>query len=268
MNHLHRDLAPISTEAWGQIEDEAKERLTTFLAARRLVDFHGPRGWDFSALNLGRASAVGDGGTGVEVRAREVQPLVEFRLPFTLDRAQLDDASRGAGDIDLGPLDAAAEKIALAENEAVFHGFAPGGIKGITEASSHDPIPLGTGPKDYPAAVAGAVRKLLESGISGPFGLALSSAIWTTVVESAEPGGYPLLDHLRTALLGGPIVWAPGVGGGVVLSQRGGDFRFESGEDLSIGYLDHSSTQVTLYLEESFTFKVEEPDAAVALTVS
>ena len=53
-------------------------------------------------------------------------------------------------------------------------------------------------------------------------------------METAEHGGWPLLDHLRK-ILDGPIVWAPGVDGAVVLSQRGGDFVFDCGEDLSIG---------------------------------
>ena len=56
-----------------------------------------------------------------------------------------------------------------------------------------------------------------------------------------------------------------GIQGGVVLSLRGGDFKIESGQDLSIGYLDHDADVVRLYLEESFNFRVLEPDAAVAL---
>ena len=39
MNHLLRDLAPISEQGWDAIETEAKARLTTHLAARRMVDF-------------------------------------------------------------------------------------------------------------------------------------------------------------------------------------------------------------------------------------
>ena len=55
------------------------------------------------------------------------------------------------------------------------------------------------------------------------------------MLETTEHGGYPLLDHLRK-ILGGPLVWAPGVDGAVVVSLRGGDFLFESGEDVSVGY--------------------------------
>jgi uncharacterized linocin/CFP29 family protein len=60
-------------------------------------------------------------------------------------------------------------------------------------------------------------------------------------------------------------VWAPGVEGAIVLSLRGGDFVFDCGQDLSIGYLDHDADVVRLYLEETFTFRVVEPDASVQL---
>jgi uncharacterized linocin/CFP29 family protein len=85
------------------------------------------------------------------------------------------------------------------------------------------------------------------------------------VVETAEHGGYPLLEHLRK-IIEGPIVWAPGVKGAVVISLRGGDFLFESGQDLSVGYAGHDAEVVRLYLEESFSFHVATPEAAVALT--
>jgi uncharacterized linocin/CFP29 family protein len=74
-----------------------------------------------------------------------------------------------------------------------------------------------------------------------------------------------VVEHVRR-LLDGPIVWAPAVDGAVVLSLRGGDFELTVGQDLSIGYLEHTATSVRLYLQESFTFRVLEPEAAVPLT--
>ena len=38
-----------------------------------------------------------------------------------------------------------------------------------------------------------------------------------------------------------------------------------SGEDFSIGYLDHNSEKVRLYIEESFTFWLLSPQAAIPL---
>jgi uncharacterized linocin/CFP29 family protein len=84
------------------------------------------------------------------------------------------------------------------------------------------------------------------------------------VIETAEHGGYPMLEHLRE-ILDGPIVWAPGVRGAVLVSQRGGDFLFDCGQDLSIGYDSHDEQVVRLYLQVSFSFQVATADAAVPL---
>jgi uncharacterized linocin/CFP29 family protein len=266
MNHLLREQAPISDAGWSLIDDEARERLTSALAARRLVDFAGPRGWEHSAISLGRTRPVADAPVdGVDGAQRQVLPVVELRAPFVLSRAELRDADRGAADADLAPLDEAAQRMARAENRALFHGWAAAGLTGIAQASSHDPIPLGSDCAAYPRHVARAVEALLQAGIDGPYGLALGPAAYTRVLETTEHGGYPLLEHLRK-IIGGPLVWSPGVDGAVVLSRRGGDFLLDVGEDLSVGYAAHDRDTVELYLVESFAFQVATPEAAVALT--
>ena len=265
MSHLLREHAPITERGWDLIDQEARQRLTPALAARKLVDFSGPHGWEHSATNLGRIRPLLDGPVdGVSASQRRVLPVVELRAPFALSRAELREADRGAEDVDLAPLDAAARRIATAENRAVFHGWEAARIAGVAETSSHDAITLGEDCERYPRHVATAVEALLAVGIDGPYGLALGPEAYTRVLQTSEHGGYPLLDHLRK-IIGGPLVWSPGVQGAVVVSLRGGDFLFEAGEDLSVGYEDHDADEVRLYVEESFTFRVATPEAAVAL---
>ena len=265
MNHLLRSHAPISDAAWSLLDEEARERLTPPLAARKLVDFAGPHGWDYSGTNLGRTTAVASAPSeGVSGLKRQVLPLVELRADFELSRAELRDADRGADDVELEALDRAAHQIALAENVAVFHGWQDV-VTGIAEASQHDALPLGEDTDRYPTQVAGAVERLLCDGITGPYGVALGREQYRRVVETAEHGGYLLFDHLRK-IVEGPLVWAPGVRGAVVISLRGGDFLFECGQDLSIGYDSHDAEVVRLYLQESFSFRAATPEAAVALT--
>lgn len=268
-NHLLREHAPISDGNWKLLDDEARERLSAALAARKLVDFAGPHGWSYSATNLGRVTTVAAAPCdGVSAVQRRVLPLVEVRAEFSISRAELRDDDRGAADADLEPLDKAAHRMAVAETKAVFHGWPEASITGISEASPHGGVKLGSKPDAYPRPVASAVELLLESGIIGPYALALGSDCFRRVAETAEHGGYPLRDHLAKILEGGPIVWAPGVSGGVVLSVRGGDFLFESGQDLSLGYLSHDADDVHLYLEQSFSFHVATPEAAVPLPES
>ena len=68
-NHLLRDHAPIPDLAWKSIDEEAKERLTPLLAARRLVDWIGPGGWRHDAMSLGRTDPL-DGPAGRAGRLR------------------------------------------------------------------------------------------------------------------------------------------------------------------------------------------------------
>ncbi|HEY2717960.1 MAG TPA: family 1 encapsulin nanocompartment shell protein [Solirubrobacterales bacterium] len=267
MNHLLRGIAPLSDGNWELLDEEARERLHGPLAARRLVDFSGPRGWEHSATDLGRTERTpAPGGEGVEARRRRVLPLVELRADFAIARDELAADDRGAVDADLEPLDQAAVRIATCENVAVFHGWADAGIVGIAEASPFAAEPLGASGDEYPRSVARAVESVRAAGVGGPYGLALGPDEYTRVIETAEHGGYPLFDHLGKILLGGPIVWAPGVEGAVVVSLRGGDFLFESGQDLAIGYDHHDADSVALYLQESFSFLVATPEAAAPLS--
>ncbi len=265
MNHLLRTLAPISHDGWQLLDKEAKERLTVTLGARKVVDFSGPHGWSYSSTNLGRTEAVADVPVvGISACRREVLRLTEVRAEFIVSRRDLLDYDRGAADPDLRDLDRAVMRMASTENIAVFHGWESAGITGITESSPNAAIERVEDFNDYPRRVALAVTALLRNGISGPYGLALGPNDYTAVIETSEHGGYPLLDHLRQ-ILGGPIVWAAGVRGAVVLSLRGGDFLFESGQDLSLGYDYHDGEAIHLYLEQSFSFRVATPEAAVEM---
>lgn len=265
MNHLLRELAPITDAAWEELEEEARQHLTVHLAARKLVDFSGPHGWERSATNLGRTDPLSPAPVeGVDARRRRVLPLVETRAWFSLSRAELELVDKGAVDVDLDPLDDAARRIALAENTAVFRGWAEAGISGIAAESPHDALPLTEDMNACPDQVAAAVETLMSNGIEGPYGLALAPDVYKRVVETTERGGYLLFDHLRK-ITGGPLVWAPGVDGALVVSLRGGDFLLECGQDLAIGYHAHDVDSVHLYLVESFSFRIATPEAAVAL---
>jgi uncharacterized linocin/CFP29 family protein len=146
----------------------------------------------------------------------------------------------------------------------VFDGYPAAGITGIAEASPHDPIPLSTDYEEYPSSVAKAVSRLRLEGVEGPYGIALGPRCYQGVMETTQRGGYPVLQHVRE-ILGGPIAWAPSVSGAMVLSLRGGDFELVVGQDVSIGYRSHTESTVSLYLEESLTFRAIGPEAAIAL---
>ncbi|MBV9324178.1 MAG: bacteriocin family protein [Chloroflexi bacterium] len=263
MNNLHRELAPVSDEAWSQIEDEATRTLKRHLAARRVVDVHGPSGFGLSAVGRGHVVGLEPPLESVAAAAREVQPLIELRAPFELNRQAIDDVERGAMDADWQPVKDAARQIAFAEDRAVFEGYAAGQIGGIRPGTSNPTTTLPADPVDYPRAIAEAISQLRLVGVNGPYQAVLSADAYTRVSEASDHG-YPLLEHIRR-LVADEIVWAPAIRGVFVLSTRGGDFALHLGQDVSIGYASHTQTSVHLYLQETFTFLLLTPEAAVAL---
>jgi uncharacterized linocin/CFP29 family protein len=58
MNDLLRERAPLSSEAWSSVDEEARRTLKTLLAARRLVDFKGPLGWPAGSIATGRTEKL------------------------------------------------------------------------------------------------------------------------------------------------------------------------------------------------------------------
>ena len=263
MNNLHRELAPISDAAWAQIEQEASRTLKRFLAGRRVVDVHGPNGVAFAAVGTGHLRRLDAPGEGIEAWRRDANALVELRVPFELDRQAIDDVERGANDSDWQPLKDAARRMAFAEDRAIFEGYSPGGIAGVRLGTSNPRMTLPADVRDYPNAIARALNQLRLMGVDGPY-TALLGADAYTGVSGGSYDGYPVLRHLQR-LLDGEIIWTPAILGAVVLTTRGGDFGLHLGQDISIGYLDHTDIAVRLYLQETFTFLMLTAEAAVTL---
>ncbi len=266
MNNLHRDLAPISAAAWADLEEEAKRTFTRHLAGRRVVDVVGPAGSELSAVGTGHLAGIEAPAAGVLARSRQVRPLVELRVPFTVSRQQVDDVERGARDADWQPVKDAARQLAFAEDRAIFEGYAAAGIEGIRAAASNPALALPAEVRDYPTAVSQAVSALRLAGVGGPYCLLLSADAYTAVSETVDHG-YPIMEHLGR-VLDGEIIWAPAIDGAMLLSTRGGDFALHLGQDVSIGYLSHDAGSVQLYFQESLTFLAYTAEAAVPLTAS
>jgi uncharacterized linocin/CFP29 family protein len=266
MNNLHRELAPISDAAWASIEEEARRTFRRHVAGRRVVDVGEPGGTGLSSVGTGHVGQIdppGEGASGIVARLRTSQQLVELRVPFTLDRQDVDDVERGAQDSDWQPAKDAAKQIAFAEDRIIFDGYQAAGITGIRESSSNTALTLPAEVRQYPDAVSQAVSALRLAGVGGPYALLLSATAYTEVSETSDYG-YPILDHL-SRVLDGEIIWAPAIEGAFLLSSRGGDYELRLGQDLSIGYLSHDADTVQLYFQESLTFLVYTDEASVAL---
>ena len=263
MNNLHRELAPVSSGAWTEIEQEARRTFKRHLAGRRVVDLAGPCGTELSAVGTGHLRDLEPPAAGVISRQREVVSLVELRVPFFVSREAIDDVERGSKNSDWQPIKDAARQMAFAEDSAIFEGYAAAGIRGLRSSSSNPALPLPADPRDYPNIVSQALTALRLAGVNGPYSVLLSADAYTAVNETSDHG-YPIGEHLRR-VVDGEIIWAPAIAGAFVVSTRGGDFELHIGQDLSIGYLTHDASTVQLYFQESITFIAYTSEAVVAL---
>jgi uncharacterized linocin/CFP29 family protein len=263
MNNLHRELAPISDAAWAALGEETRRTFKRYLAARRVVDLHGPAGPSLSAVGTRHHKTISGPSEGVLARLREAKPLVELRVPFELNREQIDNVERGATDSDWQPAKDAAQKIAYAEDRAIFDGFPAGGIEGIRQATSNSILTLPSDILRYPESIETAISGLRLAGVDGPYSMLLGADAYTALAASSNHG-YPVLDHVKK-LVKDQIIWAPALTGAFVMTTRGGDFDLHIGQDLSIGYLSHTDRVVHLYLQETLTFLVLTTEAAVVL---
>ncbi|QIS06305.1 bacteriocin [Nocardia brasiliensis] len=264
MNNLHRELAPITDEAWSAIEEEATRTFKRHIAGRRVVDVSGPHGLDYAAVGTGHTTSIAAPADGVLARQRVVAPLVELRVPFRLSREELDNVERGAKDTDLDAVKDAAQKIAFAEDRAIFEGYPAANITGIRASSTNQAIALPSDPRQVPESVALALSALRLAGVDGPYSVLLSADLFTAVSETSDHG-HPIRTHIERLIPDGEIIWAPAIDGAFVLTTRGGDYDLRLGQDLSIGYLSHDAESVQLYFQQSLTFLVYTAEAAVAL---
>lgn len=264
MNNLHRSLAPVSDAAWAEISEEVTRTFRRRIAGRRVVDVTDPAGLDFAGIGTGHLEPVAPVIEGVTTSRRVSLPAYELRVPFTVARAAVDSVERGAVDADWDPAKDAAAAIAAAEDRLVFSGSDALGITGVMAASSNERVPLPGDVEELPTAVSEAMNLLRLAGVEGPFALLLSAELYTLVQEETDDG-YPVAQHLTRMLGEGAIIWAPAIEDAVLLSTRGGDFELHLGQDLSIGYLGHDADTVTLYLQESLTFRVCSDEASVVI---
>src|SRR6202035_1186874 len=160
MNNLYRDLAPITEEAWEEIELEARRTFKRHIAGRRVVDVSESAGPAAAAGSTGRLLDVKPPSDGVISHLRASKPLVRLRVPFTLSRLEIDNVERGSQDSDWDPVKAAAKKLAFAEDHAIFEGYSDALIDGIRSCSSNPALTLPKDISEFPDVISQALSSL------------------------------------------------------------------------------------------------------------
>ena len=258
MDMFKRALAPLSQEAWAEIESRAKEVLLSRLSARKVVNVQGPKGIDYTVISEGRLNLVDDG--EVKAGVYTTKALTEARIRFTLNKWELDNLARGAKDIDFDAMDSALEKLALFEENAIYNGYAKGTIKGLKESSAHKALSFGSDANAILASVAQGMLLLKGAYIHGPYSLIVGKDAWVKLNSETHP--MSLFDRVEK-MIGSDIVLSSCLDGAILVPYNDENLELTLGMDYSLGYENHDSKEVTLFATESFTFRVMEEKAIV-----
>lgn len=267
MNILKREEAPISKEAWREIDESARDVLVNTLRARRALKINGPKGWDFPAVAEGRLDIIEEDRDDTEVSkvctgTYKVAPLLEARINFNLNRFELDNIDRGAKDADLDKLEEACEKIALFEDNVLFNGYKDQ-IVGLSQGAGHK-YQLGRDANEILKNIGQGLRDLKNSYVSGDFDLIVSEEAYD-LLNRVVDGAY-LLDIVRKKL-GGEVIESKASNGAILLAHKHDDYEFTLGHDLSIGYHQADPQNVGLFISESFTLRILDENKIVAYSL-
>lgn len=256
---LYRNLAPISPEAWEEIDQRAAEVLKSYLSARRVVKVNGPKGLDFNVITEGRLLET-QNENDVDYAKYQVQPLIETRVEFEMERWELDNIERGAKNVDYEPLEEAMKKLALFEEEAVYNGLRNGGIIGLKDAVETAEIDFGKTPTEIMDAITKGILQMKKLFVPGPYTLVVSADAYGKILSKET--AYPL-DQRIEELIGEKIVFNHVIDGAYLLPYNHDDLEFTIGRDFSIGYQGSTDTAVKFFATESFTFRVLDPNLIV-----
>ncbi|MDO5712830.1 MAG: family 1 encapsulin nanocompartment shell protein [Tissierellia bacterium] len=255
MDILKRKLAPISDEAWDEIDEAAKDVLKNILTARKVLKINGPKGWDYNAVPEGRLEYIEDNKEGVCTGTYQLKRLLEARRSFTLNKWELDNIGRGAKDIDLDNLEEAVEELARFEDDVLYNGYKKAEIIGLADGAEHQ-LKMGKEGNEILKSIGEGCTALKESYVEGPLDLIVSPKVYENLTRIFD--GYYLYDAVKR-IIGGKIVRSDVVKGAILIPHREEDIEFTVGQDFSIGYEKEDAQTVTLFVTESFTLRLLDP---------
>ena len=260
MDYLNRSQAPFGADLWRRIDEAAIEAARDALTGRRFLEVDGPYGVGLTSIEIGNDDYCRDPGPGeagaVMSRAISVPML---RKSFRLSVRRIASSTDQGQPLNLDPVEDAAEAVAAREEEMIYYGNPDFGLEGLLSARGRHEIEGGDWANIDQALqdVLAAVNRLDESGLRGPYALALSPRLYNSLFRRYDGSDVLQLEHISRVCTVG-IFKAP-IEGGVLIDPRVGVLVI--GQDLRAGYGSHDGIHHHLYLSESLVLRIDDPKA-------
>lgn len=251
MDLFKKELAPIATEAWEEIEERAEEVIKATLSARKVLFVNGPLGLDKTSVSTGKLDIV-NGKKDVTTGLYQVQPLLESRVQFGLSRWELDNITRGAADVELGPLEEALRELALYEEDTIYNGNKDTNIKGLVNLAGTS-FDVKNDANDILEAVASGVLALQDAFATDGYYMVVGDDFYKAL---AKPHGAKLLCQIVEDLIGGKVIRSKVLKGALLLPYNHPDLELTIGQDYEVGYDIHDKKDVHFFAMNAFTLRV------------
>lgn len=257
MEFLKKELAPITAKAWEEIECRARCLLMNTLVGRKVVKVTQSKDKGCQGIFTGRMGLKQK--DDLYYGIYRIQPLVETRISFVLNRWELDNIERGAKDINFDSLDQAVNKVVDFENSAIFNGLEEGCIEGLN-SSTHTHLNFGNKADEIITNLMIGIGLLEKSLGKKPYVLVVSQDKWVQLNTLSEDA---LFIKKIEKLVGKEIVVLPNAVGAYLLPFDDDNFELITGMDYSIGYQDSDDVNVKLFITASFTFRISDKSQVV-----
>lgn len=265
MKFLNRETSPIPAAVWDQIDSVFAPLLSQRMKLRSLVGFTSVP-FETDAIATGNLKSL-ISADDLTLSVREPIRMVEIRYDFDLPKAIVEAFKRDKPDIDDTVFKKVSNRFSAIENSLILEGVKEAQIEGLLKYIPRQPIHA-KDTKGLIDAVASTMAAFGGAFVEGPYKLVLSTATLIKMVTESE-GGVSVKNRLETLLGADFFVVCESIGDDKILalSQRGGDFALYNALDVSIGYAEEKAESYTLFIIESCTFRIINPEAALLITL-
>lgn len=265
MEVLNQSNIPFGAGVRNILESEISQYLSKRLTLRSTVDFKDQYTFETDAVPTKNLKSLSSS-AGLEVSAREPIKMLEVKKAFTVPAKVIEDIKRGKEDFDNSVLTEAVNSFAAVENDTILNGNKKANIDGILSKIENKLTANDT--KEILSCTAKSLGVFNTNFVDGPFKLiASSNTLAKLYTESFD--GMSLKAKIEEILGSGAIIINQDIGDdkALIISQRGGDFEFYSGLDVSLGFEKESAKGVELFLLQTFAFRNISPEAAVLIEI-
>jgi uncharacterized linocin/CFP29 family protein len=264
--YLGRDDAPFGASVWQALDTAMIDAAKSQLVGRRLLHIEGPYGLGLKTVPMHDAVVTPGKDGAPDILASQAVPLALIRTTFTLATRDLASFEREAVALDLGNVARAAMDCARLEDDLIFNGSKALDAPGLLGAAGSK-VQLSAWENEGDAAgdIIKAVTSLDDSGFHGPYVLALAPSRYNLLFRRYRQGNQTEMQHLQNMVSDG-IFKAPILKDGGVLLNSGKAFAsIVVGQDMMLGFVGPSESDIEFSISESLALRIRQPKAICVL---